>query len=72
MMYDITTPEKAEYLQYTINRNLTSDIENELASSGDLGPEGMKFVEANDSPTGSALLIVGNEISGSTSVYEIR
>lgn len=40
-------------------------------ATGDLGPEGFKFVPADHSPTGKALLIVGNEVSGNTSVYEI-
>jgi len=31
----------------------------------------MKFVSAEDSATGEALLIVGNEISGSVTVWEI-
>ena len=39
--------------------------------AGDLGPEGLAFVPAVDSPNGRPLLIVGNEISGSTRIYEI-
>ncbi|ROS05623.1 hypothetical protein EDC56_1169 [Sinobacterium caligoides] len=72
MLYDITEPSSPRFLEYTLNRNLDSDIENELASAGDLGPEGMKFVEAAHSPTGHPLLLVGNEVSGTTSVYEIK
>jgi hypothetical protein len=38
---------------------------------GDNGPEGMVFVDASTSPTGRALLIIGNEVSGTVSVWQI-
>jgi hypothetical protein len=38
----------------------------------DLGPEGIKFVPALQSPTRKPLVIVGNEVSGTTTVYEFR
>ena len=43
----------------------------EVAMSGDLGPESIKFVDAADSPNGNALLIVGNEVSGTVTVYQV-
>jgi len=43
----------------------------DFATAGDLGPEGMVFVDAQDSPTGNPLLIVSNEVSGTTTVYTI-
>jgi len=48
----------------------SNDDPNPLAL--DLGPEGLAFVPAKSSPNGKPLLIVGNEISGSTTVYEIK
>ncbi len=42
------------------------------SAAGDLGPEGLKFVPARDAPRGKPLLIVGNEVSGTTTVYEFR
>jgi len=72
MMYDITDPANAEFVQYTINRDFSVDIEDDLANAGDLAPEGFKFVAAEDSPTDNALLLVGNEVSGTTTVYEIK
>jgi hypothetical protein len=42
-----------------------------VAQSGDLGPESIKFVAADDSPNGNALLIVGNEVSGTVTIYQI-
>jgi hypothetical protein len=41
-------------------------------AAGDLGPEGLEFVPAAQSPTRRPLLIVGNEVSGTTTVYEVR
>lgn len=37
-----------------------------------MGAEGLSFVPAHDSPSGEALLIVANEVSGSTTVYEVQ
>ena len=72
MMYDISRPESPTFVQYTINRDFSIDIESDLANAGDLAPEGFKFVPAADSPTNHALLIVGSEVSGTTSVYEVK
>ncbi|GAA6184389.1 choice-of-anchor I family protein [Aliiglaciecola sp. NS0011-25] len=43
----------------------------EVAESGDLGPESIKFVSAEQSPNGNALLIIGNEVSGTVTVYQV-
>lgn len=42
-----------------------------LADAGDLGPEGVTFISALDSPTGRAMLAVGNEVSGRTTLMSI-
>ncbi len=68
MVYDITTPETAEFVQYLNNRDFSGDPE--AGTAGDLGPEGLEFVNAADSPTGRPMLIVSNEVSGSTSIYD--
>jgi len=39
--------------------------------AGDLGPESIKFIAANDSPTNNPLLIIGNEVSGTVTVYQV-
>ncbi len=72
MMYDITDPTQPQFVQYAVNRDYSVDIETNLASAGDLAPEGLKFVAASDSPTGNAWLIVGSEVSGTTTVYEVK
>jgi hypothetical protein len=70
MVYEITDPSKARFVQYFNNRDFAGDPE--AGTAGDLGPEGIDFVPASDSPVGRPLLIVGNEVSGTTTVYEIR
>ena len=39
--------------------------------AGDLGPESIKFISAADSPTNTPLLVIGNEVSGTVTVYQV-
>ncbi|MET0658014.1 MAG: hypothetical protein ABW110_07640 [Steroidobacteraceae bacterium] len=80
MVYDITDPKHVEFVQYVSNRTFDvppclDDTEGECTvanpAAGDLGPKGLDFVPASRSPTRKPLLIVGNEISGTTTVYEV-
>lgn len=43
----------------------------EVPNAGDLGPESIKFISADTSPNGNALLVVGNEVSGTVTVYQV-
>ena len=61
MVYDITEPENVRFVQYLNTRNFTAA--NNTSAAGDLGPEGFKFIKAEDSPNGKPLLLVGNETS---------
>ncbi len=72
MVYDISNPIAAEFVQYINPRDFSADPASELEQAGDLGPEGLHFVSAADSPSGQPLLIVGNEVSGTTTVYQIN
>ncbi len=54
---------------YVNNRDFTGDAE--AGTAGDLGPEGLMYVPWFESPTFRPLLIVGNEVSGTTTVFEI-
>lgn len=72
MVYDVSQPKMPRFVQYINSRDFkatTADIE--AGRGGDLGPEGLVFIAAKDSPNGQPLLVVGNEVSGTTSVYEI-
>ena len=69
VVYDITFPAAARRVTYANNVNPDGDIEK--GTAGDIGPEGLEFVSAQDSPTGIPLLLVANEVSGTTTVYEI-
>jgi 2',3'-cyclic-nucleotide 2'-phosphodiesterase / 3'-nucleotidase / 5'-nucleotidase len=57
--YDITDPAKAKFINFS------------PVAPGDISPEGNLFISAEDSPTGQALLVLSNEISGTTSIYQI-
>jgi len=65
MVYDITNPSKAHFVDYFYNRGT---VEGEKVT-GDLAPEGMAFIAATKATP--ARLLVGNEISGSIAVWEI-
>ena len=78
MVFEVTNPENPDFVQYLNNRDFEFDIDGQIANgtaspaaAGDLGPEGFRFVPAADSPTGDALLLVGSEISGTTTIYRI-
>ncbi|WP_241982219.1 choice-of-anchor I family protein [Cryobacterium ruanii] len=72
MAYDITDPTNAEFVTYLNNRNFAADAATDLSAAGDLGPEGVTFISAADSPTGKPMLAVGNEVSGTTTIFSIN
>ena len=69
MVYDITTPMQHKFVEYFTTRNF---VETDSAKHGELGPEGLIFIAAKDSPNGKPLLVVGNEVSGSTAIYQVN
>jgi hypothetical protein len=69
VVYDVTNPYAPEFVQYLNNRNFLAAPG--TAAAGDLGPEGIHFIAGEESPTGAPLVVVANEISGTTTVYEI-
>jgi hypothetical protein len=76
MVYDITNPHRVRFVDYLNNRDfsveakLEKGVSNPLA--GDLGPEGITFIDEDDSPIEKPLLVVGNEVSGTTTLYAIE
>lgn len=71
MVFDVTDPRAVGYVTYSNNRNWDAVGSDADAGLGDLGAEGLQFVPASDSPSGAALLVVANEVSGTTTVYEV-
>ena len=73
MVYDITDPKAPVFQDYLNTRTdwTTEDTESVAATAGDLGPEGLAFVPAAQSPNGKPMLIVGNEVSGTTVIFGI-
>ena len=67
MVYDITNPYDVKFADYFFNRGVVEGAD----ITGDLAPEGMSFVPAEQSATGKPLLIIGNEISGSIAVWQV-
>lgn len=69
MVYDISAPANAEYADYL---NVRDFAESNLAKAGDLGPEGICTISAENSPTGNAMILVANEVSGTVTVAQIE
>ena len=66
MTYNITNPSNATFANYTNTRDFSQTI------SGDVAPEGLAFIQAENSPTNKPLLLVGNEVSGTVAVNEYQ
>jgi DNA-binding beta-propeller fold protein YncE len=71
MVYDISDPAQASFSGY-FNTRLPASDENNSTIEDDLGPEGLVFIDASDSPNNEPLLVVTNEVSGSTVVFQIN
>ncbi|MEZ9535437.1 choice-of-anchor I family protein [Vibrio lentus] len=80
MVYDVTQPKSASFISYLNNRDFTQPVctkvdedgncDNDTynAKAGDLGPESIKYFTR----FGNHFIAVGNEVSGSTSVYRVE
>ena len=69
--YDLTDPARPRFVTYTNNRNFAVSGSTDLAAAGDLGPEGLTFIAGEESPTGRPLVVVGNEVSGTTTLFDV-
>lgn len=65
MVFDVSRPDDARLIQWANNRDYAAD-----PVGPDSGPEIIRFVPANDSPTRRPLVIVANEVSGTVTFYE--
>ncbi len=61
MVYDITDPNNPFFTDYINDWQL-----------GDISPEGLLFIPAADSPNGTPLLIVANEVSRNVAIYSVK
>jgi 2',3'-cyclic-nucleotide 2'-phosphodiesterase (5'-nucleotidase family) len=83
MIYDMTDPTAPKFENYFNNRDFTVEFDEDeegdpaptaeqLLAAGDLGPEDVKVISADDSPTGQPILMVANEVSGTVSFFGIE
>ena len=75
MAFDVTNPASPVYLDYLNTADYTKTSGANYATStnaGDVSPEGILFVRASDSPTGKPVIIVSNELSGTTAIFNIN
>lgn len=78
MVYDVTDPENAFYVDYLNTRNFEAqpfeEVEDDIfvayENMGDISPEGIVAVHASQSPNGENLVITGNEVSGTVAIYQ--
>ena len=63
MVYDVSNPAAPIHVTYLNTRE---------GATGDRGPEGLAIIQASDSPTGKPLLVVSNETSGTTAVFQLN
>lgn len=70
MVYNITNPQKPVFATYYNDRDFSKTPG--VDDVGDISPEGMAFIPAAQSPNGEDLLVVGNEISGTTAIYRVK
>ena len=74
MVYDITNPEGAEFDNYINTRDFSEDPDSLTADTylkGDIAPEGLRFVSAEESASGTPLLLAAYEVSGTAAVYAV-
>lgn len=78
MVYDVSDLENVQYAGYGTARDYSVEFDPDNATAEDmeavveLGPEGLLFVPADQSPNEMPLLIVSNEVSGSTTIFTIN
>ena len=65
MMYDISDPTNASYVDYISTRDYSEDVK------GDVSVEGLCTIPAQSSPTGYPLILAAHEVSGTVAVYSL-
>lgn len=65
MVYDITDPQNAQFVNYINSREFDDAI------MGDVSPEGLCFIPAADSKNGQNILLAACEVSGTLTAYSL-
>ncbi len=65
MVYDVTDPAAATYVNYVNTRDFSGEI------TGDVAPEGLAFIPADESASGSPILLAACEVSGTVAAYTL-
>ncbi len=81
MVYNLNNPVAPSFVDYVNDRNFGVNVTIPDANGdgqpdtnpavGDLGPEALTFIPAAQAPGGQALVVVGNEVSGTVSLYTV-
>jgi len=69
VVYDVESPAAPRFVTYLNNRNFAGNAA--AGTAGDLGPEGLLYIKAEDSPTGENLVVTSNEISGTVTILRV-
>ena len=69
LAFDVSDPASPAWLGFANPRDFSGDAEK--GTAGDLGPESMVVIPAAESPSQTPLLVVANEVSGTTRIHEI-
>jgi hypothetical protein len=65
MVYDVSDPRAPEFATYANTRSFAE------VQGGDRGAEGVEFVPADASPNGRPLVLVGNEVSRTVTIFQV-
>ena len=67
--------DEPEFVDYINTRDFTvffdEDGGGNFLAAGDLGPEGVLFIDAEDSPSGNGMVILCNEVSGTITLIDV-
>ncbi|NBC21977.1 MAG: hypothetical protein GVY21_00725, partial [Gammaproteobacteria bacterium] len=82
MVYNVSNPQSPRFVEYRIDRDFGEEpslgdtdgdgIDESNPAAGDIAPEAIIFIPAADSPNGNDLIVVGNEVSGTLSIYQVN
>ena len=64
MIYNVSDPTAPEFVTY---QNPTDEEGNAI----DIAPEGLTFISSEDSPSGEPALVVTNEVSNTTTIFDV-